>query len=541
MTEKEAKNEFVTWQELERALKATREDISPPTPHKQHPSEEIQHILQEIGELRGKHTDLDKRVTDTETALRDKVNASDLNQLLSRQGDGDVSENVMAMLLELQTTVKALEERLNELASRVGALPSSLTDDLGEMKKNIADMQNRMNEYQEMRDTLARLQDSMQQLSSSTLTQQHIDNLGDQLLRLREQVNQIDQSLTSLSQSVNDIASKEAGPESASKEALETLHQHLHELQEEQDRVADFARKLAEEIAVKEDHIKTIYSSLGDLDERKADRSFVTLEVDEKADRKLLENKASRAWVDSNFSKLDQEIREARQKLLGQEEALSKAVNQINSDVDMKLDRMELEPLKQYLENRISSMQLPEQSETKPDELEPAGLRKGLQFNCISCARPVIVHPTGQPVPALPGTTTLPGSRSTRAYTTYELDLVRQHQRRFPSRALTLPVTKRSCGGSHTTIYPKQKIKMTQLTNVYADIEMPVTFYADGTETEITGQDGHIYKGRVLRPPKLPAIQIPRGHAPSEPSQTRSVTPHHPPRARTRSAHQMHS
>jgi chromosome segregation ATPase len=73
LTEKEAKNEFVTWQELERALKATREDISPPTPHKQHPSEEIQHILQEIGELRGKHTDLDKRVTDTETALRDKV------------------------------------------------------------------------------------------------------------------------------------------------------------------------------------------------------------------------------------------------------------------------------------------------------------------------------------------------------------------------------------------------------------------------------------------------------------------------------------
>jgi hypothetical protein len=38
-----------------------------------------------------------------------QVNASDLNQLLSRQGDGDVSENVMAMLLELQTTVKALE------------------------------------------------------------------------------------------------------------------------------------------------------------------------------------------------------------------------------------------------------------------------------------------------------------------------------------------------------------------------------------------------------------------------------------------------
>ena len=52
------------------------------------------------------------------------------------------------------------------------------------------------------------------------------------------------------------MAATEAVPDSASKEALDNLHHHLHELQEEQDRLADFARKLAEEIAVKEDHIK---------------------------------------------------------------------------------------------------------------------------------------------------------------------------------------------------------------------------------------------------------------------------------------------
>lgn len=118
--------------------------------------------------------------------------------------------------------------------------------------------------------------------------------------------------------------------------------------------------------------------------------------MDEKADRKMLENKASRAWVDSNFSKLDQEIREARQRLLGQEEALNKAVNQLSSDVDSKLDRLEIEPLKQYfgmqhslgymvswiqyvcfLEDRFSSIQLPDtRSEVKPEELDPAGMRK---------------------------------------------------------------------------------------------------------------------------------------------------------------------
>ena len=56
--------------------------------------------------------------------------------------------------------------RLNELASRVGAVPSTLTDELGEMRKNIAEMQNRMNEYQEMRNTLATLRDNMQQVDS---------------------------------------------------------------------------------------------------------------------------------------------------------------------------------------------------------------------------------------------------------------------------------------------------------------------------------------------------------------------------------------
>jgi hypothetical protein len=52
--------------------------------------------------------------------------------------------------------------------------------------------------------------------------------------------------------------------------------------------------------------------------------------------------------VDSTFERLDKEIREARSKMLGQEEALKLAVNQLSEDVDGKLDRLELEPLKDY-------------------------------------------------------------------------------------------------------------------------------------------------------------------------------------------------
>ena len=52
--------------------------------------------------------------------------------------------------------------------------------------------------------------------------------------------------------------------------------------------------------------------------------------------------------MDSTFERLDQQIREARDKLLNQEEALRSAVTRLDEDVETKLDRMELEPLKDY-------------------------------------------------------------------------------------------------------------------------------------------------------------------------------------------------
>ena len=46
--------------------------------------------------------------------------------------------------------------------------------------------------------------------------------------------------------------------------------------------------------------------------------------------------------------RLDKEIREACSKLHGHEEALKVAVTQLEEDVEGKLDRMELQPLKEY-------------------------------------------------------------------------------------------------------------------------------------------------------------------------------------------------
>ena len=84
-------------------------------------------------------------------------------------------------------------------------------------------------------------------------------------------------------------------------------------------------------------------------------KSFPTASCSpQKADRAALEGKASRDWVSSTFDKLDQQIRQARDQLLGQEEALRSAVHRLDEDVETKLDKGELEPLKDYFGEAVS-------------------------------------------------------------------------------------------------------------------------------------------------------------------------------------------
>ena len=59
---------------------------------------------------------------------------------------------------------------------------------------------------------------------------------------------------------------------------------------------------------------------------------------------------------------------------------------------------------------------------------DAAGIRKGLHFHCISCAKPVEMKQRPS-VATLPSITSLPGTRTFRPYTTYELEYIRRHQR----------------------------------------------------------------------------------------------------------------
>lgn len=287
-------------------------------------------------------------------------------------------------------------------------------------------------------------------------------------------------------------------------EALNALRSMLTELQAEQERLSNTTKELIEEHNRKQKHIDALYTYADKLQEVKADKEQVAMEMDVKADKRAIDNLVSRTKFDQSIGGLDQSLQELLQRLEGQESALKDALDRLAADIDQKLDRLELDPLKEYFEKKIKSMKCKHVDLPLNDD-PAAGFRKALlRFHCISCDRPVDMIP-GHPNPALPQTPGLPPSRSGRPYTTYELDQIRQiHRGGYTYDQEVATTTARACGGSHTVTFPHRRTARFNQYYYYREDESPIPI-PPRDETELIGQDGQIYKGRFdERMPDVP-------------------------------------
>eukprot|EP00058_Branchiostoma_floridae_P009931 XP_002595419.1 hypothetical protein BRAFLDRAFT_119031 [Branchiostoma floridae] len=176
---------------------------------------------------------------------------------------------------------------------------------------------------------------------------------------------------------------------------------------------------------------ESLYKVCDKLNDTKADKDYVTMEVDVKADKRALESKVSRQQFDSSFNELNNLIQELLAKLDGQDGQWQDALKNLSDDLDGKLDRLELDPFKEYIQGQLNKlnrkMAKVSEIEQQKELDEAAGFRKQM-FRCISCDRPVTMT-AGGPVPALPSTNSLPVTATLRPYTTYELEKIRQEQK----------------------------------------------------------------------------------------------------------------
>nr|XP_058972175.1 glutamine-rich protein 2-like isoform X4 [Pocillopora verrucosa] len=278
-------------------------------------------------------------------------------------------------------------------------------------------------------------------------------------------------------------------------DALSALRSMLTELQGEQEKLNSTTKELIEEHNRKQKHIDALYTYADRLQEVKADKEQVAMEMDVKADKRALDNLISRSKFDQSIGGLEQSMQELLHRLDGQESSLSDALARLAGDIDQKLDRLELDPLKDYFEKKIKNMKCKHVDLPLSDD-PAAGFRKALlRFHCISCDRPVDMIP-GHPNPALPQTPGLPPSRSGRPYTTFELDQIRQmHRGGYTYEQEVATTTARACGGSHTVTFPHRRTARFNQYYYYREDDTPVPI-PPRDETELIGQDGHIYKGR---------------------------------------------
>nr|XP_046186873.1 uncharacterized protein C16orf96-like isoform X1 [Oncorhynchus gorbuscha] len=316
------------------------------------------------------------------------------------------------------------------------------------------------------------------------------DNLLDQLTHLRVLVDSL------------------MGDRAKSSELMNDVQGAIMQLQAECEKLHGTANHLIEEHGQKQVHIDHLYKSMEELDEKKADKELVEMEIEIKADKRALETKVSRMQFDSMTEELNTMFQELLSKITGQEQDWHKIVDKISTEMECKLDRIELDPVKKQLEDRWKSIRKQLQAQPAPKEDDAAGIRKQLvaRFHCISCDRPVDMLTPGPHLVTLPSTPGLPSHKSNRPYTIYELEQVRQHCRseRIPEMAdYSYLAMSRSCGGSHTVTYPNRRYtRLQQFSHfIQAEEETPPISSSplriQPEEVDILGLDGHIYKGRL--------------------------------------------
>ncbi|KAM5135160.1 glutamine-rich protein 2 [Mantella aurantiaca] len=234
-----------------------------------------------------------------------------------------------------------------------------------------------------------------------------------------------------------------------------------------------------------------------------------------------LDGSVSRSQFDATTEQINAMMKELLCKLSGQEQDWQKMLEKINLEMQSKLDRMELDPLKDKLEERWREIR--RQLQDKPPQYESdeaAGIRRQL-FHCLSCDRRVNMMVPGPPILTIPNIPGLPAHRSNRPYIVYELDQIRQYSRssdRFAD-------FNRRCGGSHTMTFPYRRYVRMQGLSSYSSQDEDLMGIGLKEETDILGSDGQVYHGRMDS--SLPAIHTKDGkckHVKPQGSQRCQVT-----------------
>ncbi|CAI5766092.1 Uncharacterized protein PODLI_1B042761 [Podarcis lilfordi] len=258
-------------------------------------------------------------------------------------------------------------------------------------------------------------------------------------LDVSEKVSQLFKRYEQLQDLINNFMLRQAEGKLAKKpkhrqdeEMLNQIQSTILQVQDDCEKLNATAGTLVEDHRQKQKEISMLFKSLERLENVKADKDSLVMEIDVKADKAALAAKVSRSQFDATTEQLHKMMQELLNKMAGQEQDWQKMLDKLLIEMDSKLDRLELDPFRQQLEERWKDIRK-QLKERMPQEIgdEAAGIRRRLlaHFHCISCDRPLEMVVPGPHITTLPAVPGLPAHQSLRPYMVYELEQIRQLNR----------------------------------------------------------------------------------------------------------------
>ncbi|NXW53140.1 QRIC2 protein, partial [Eurystomus gularis] len=173
-------------------------------------------------------------------------------------------------------------------------------------------------------------------------------------------------------------------------ELLKRIQATIVHLQGDYEKLSSVTGNLLDDHHQKQKDIEALFQSLERLEKDKADKEDLLLGIDVKADKTALASKVSCTQFDASMERLNEVIQEMLSRVTGQEQGWHRVQQQLSEEMSSKLDRLELGPFRQQLEEHWKSiLEKLKENGLGTESDNAAGIKKQLlaHFHCMSCDR----------------------------------------------------------------------------------------------------------------------------------------------------------
>ncbi|XP_059509549.1 glutamine-rich protein 2-like isoform X2 [Stegostoma tigrinum] len=331
--------------------------------------------LQHIRHVTDTQPALIQRVTVLEKALADLVSGMEIGKGTDLQTAGKTSshaddvkskEDIKSQISSLRDMVQNIDEELKEMRK----FQQTSSKDRGQMQKQL----------DKLGPVLEKIMSSSCALLGMSLGLETEVTCPVCSLDVSQDASNLCQRFQKLQNTVNSLVDSTEG-NVKDQELQNQLQNHILQLQGECERLNMMTSQLLQEDQLHQKNIEALNESLNRLE------------------RKCSDGNISRTQFDAVTDQINKMIQGILNKICMQEKDWGSILEQLTAEMDCKLNRVELDPLKKQLENRWKSIRKHLQKHKGFEQEGAAALKKQLisHFHCLSCDRPLDIKMTSAP------------------------------------------------------------------------------------------------------------------------------------------------